>query len=344
MRIALTYSGQRGDGEAEAEFDSPATIAMICDALAPHDVIAIDVRVPLGELVALLTRSAPDLVFNIAEGERGAFREAFYPALFEQLDLAYTGSSAAVLALCLDKELCSRVVAAAGVDVPGDGPPWLVKPRFEGSSKGITQASVVTERAALPAAIAACRARYPDGVVVEHYVDGIDVAVGYVAGLGLLRPIAYAYEPSGPYRIYDLALKLAPDRVRPYALDAPAVTAAATRVFATLGIRGYGRADFRLTPDGRAVFLDMNPLPTLADDDLYVASGLTRRELIHALVAGFRPPGNTAPARSPARRAAASRSAPLRTPPAAPRAAPARAARSSAPRRFRRRARSAAPS
>ncbi len=343
MRVALTYNEQRSAGEAEAEFDSPETIRAIADALAPHDVVPIDVRCPLPELIARLVGCAPDLVLNLAEGERGAFREAFYPALFEQLGLRFTGSSASVLALCLDKTLANRVVAAAGVRVPGCGaePPWLVKPRFEGSSKGITQASVVTSRAALPAAIAACRARYPAGEIVEDYVEGIDVAVGFVEGLGLLAPIAYAYEPTGPHRIYDLALKQAPERVRPYVIDAPAVTAAAARVFAALGVIGYGRADFRLTPSGEAVFLDMNPLPTLADDDLYVASGLSRAELLAYLIT---PPRRTAPARSQARRAAAGRSGPPRTRPAARSAARPRAARSSEPRRSRRRARSAAPS
>jgi D-alanine-D-alanine ligase len=334
MRIALTYSEQRSDAEAEAEFDRPEMIAAFARDLAPHDVVPIDVRCDIAELIARLRACAPDLILNLAEGERGAFREAFYPALFEQLGMRFTGSSPSVLALCLDKVLANRVVAAAGVRVPGDdGPRWIVKPRFEGSSKGITQASVVTERPACG-----------ESMFAEAYIDGIDVAVGYVESLGLLPPIAYAYTPTGPHRIYDYELKQAPERVRPYVIDAPAVSEAAARAFAALGVTGYGRADFRLTPSGEVVFLDMNPLPTFADDDLYVASGLTRAELLAALVDRFRPPRRTDPPRSPARRTAASRSAPLRTRTAAPSAARPRAARSSAPHRSRRRARSAAPS
>jgi D-alanine-D-alanine ligase len=346
MRIALTYSQQRSAGEAEAEFDSAQTICAIADALAPHDVVPVDVRCSVPALVARLHKCSPDLVLNLAEGERGAFREAFYPALFEQLGLAYTGSSPSVLALCLDKALANRVVAAAGVRVPeqGSDPPWIVKPNFEGSSKGITQASVITDREALPAAIAACRARYPEGVLVEQYIDGIDVAVGLVEPLGLLAPIAYAYEPTGPHRIYDFALKQAPDRVRPHVIDAPAVTEAAARVFAALGVTGYGRADFRLAPSGEVTFVDMNPLPTLADDDLYVASGLSRPELLAYLVAGATPRQRTGSARSPARRAAASRSAPPRTPQAGPPGPRVRGARSYARRRSHPRSRSAAPS
>jgi D-alanine-D-alanine ligase len=344
MRIALTYNLKRSAAEAHAEFDSADTIRALCTALADHDVVPIDVSGSIPALVGRLLRCAPDLVLNIAEGERGAFREAFYPALFEQLGLPHTGSSASVLALCLDKALAKRVVAAAGVRVPDDnGPPWFVKPNLEGSSKGITQASVIVDPAALPAAIDACRARY-GGVIVEQYVEGIDVAVGWIAGLGVLAPISYAYDPTGAYAIYDRELKQRPERVRIQRVDAPGAVAAAARAFAALGVQGYGRADFRVTPGGEAYFLEMNPLPTLADDDLYIASGLARPELLAAIVEGAMPRRRTGPARSPARRTAAGPSAPPRGSRSAPAAARARADRSYAARRSRRRARSAAPS
>jgi D-alanine-D-alanine ligase len=338
MRIAMTYNLKRSATEAHAEFDDAATIDALAAAL-DHEVIPIDVTGSIGALVGKLRRAAPELVLNLAEGERGAFREAFYPALFEQLALPHTGSPASVLALCLDKALAKRVVAAAGVRVPGDGPPWIVKPNLEGSSKGITQASVVTDRAALATAIA--QSRYP--VIVEHYVEGRDVAIGWIEGVGLLAPIEYVYEPTGAHAIYDRELKQHPERVTIRAIDAPAATAAAARAFAALGVQGCGRADFRVTPDGGAYFLEMNPLPTLADDDLYLASGLSRRELLAAIVAAT-PPGRTGSARSPARRTAGGRSARPRSRPAAPAAARARAAGSCAQRRCRPRARSAAPS
>ncbi|MGE5186712.1 MAG: D-alanine--D-alanine ligase family protein, partial [Acidobacteriota bacterium] len=282
MRVALTYNLMTSASEAHAEFDRAESIARLAGELAAlgHDVTPIDVTGSISTLVSRLTRAAPELVFNLAEGERGAFREAFYPALCEQLGLAHTGSSASTLALCLDKALAKRVVAAAGVRVPGEGPPWIVKPNFEGSSKGITQASVVTDRAQLARALASCRY----APLVEAYVPGIDVAAAWIEGLGVVTPIAYAYEPTGAHAIYCRDLKRAPDRVRPYALDSPAVIAAAERAFDALGVEGYGRADFRVTADGEVYFLEMNPLPDLHDDDLYLASGLSRRELLAILL------------------------------------------------------------
>lgn len=299
MRIALTFNLKRTAREAHAEFDAADDIARLAGDLAAlgHDVVPIDVTGPVARAIARLERAAPELVFNLAEGERGAFREAFYPALFEQLGLPHTGSSAATLALCLDKALAKRVVAAAGVRVPGEGPPWIVKPIYEGSSKGITQASVVDDRDALAKALAACRYE----ALVEEYVDGIDVAAAWIEGIGVATPIAYAYEPTGAHAIYDYELKRAPERVTPYIYDDARVIAAAELAFAALGVEGFGRADFRVARDGTPYFLEMNPLPNLHDDDLYVASGLSRRELLAKLV---RPRRSTSRARSPARRAA----------------------------------------
>ncbi|HWV37034.1 MAG TPA: hypothetical protein VN033_00990 [Vulgatibacter sp.] len=46
--------------------------------------------------------------------------------------------------------------------------PVIVKPNFEGSSKGITQASVVSEPARLPAYVAEMLRRDPAGLLIEH--------------------------------------------------------------------------------------------------------------------------------------------------------------------------------
>lgn len=310
MRVALTFNLKRGTTEHEAEFDTEETIAYVASLLADvgHVVVPVEVSCSIETLVRRLRRAGPDVVFNLAEGRRGPFREALYPAVFEELGLPYTGSSASVLALCMDKSLANRVVAASGVRVPGGRlvraardladihPPVIVKPNFEGSSKGISQASVVVDRRALAGAVAAALARWPDGVLVESFVDGADVSVGWVEGLGVLPPIGYAYEPTGPHRILDYALKqLEPDRVRvevPAALGRDVLARledAAARAFDALSVTGFGRADFRVTPNGDVVFLEMNPLPTLAptDEDLYAAAaclGRPPRDLVAAIV------------------------------------------------------------
>ncbi|HEX5060775.1 MAG TPA: hypothetical protein VFV99_15510 [Kofleriaceae bacterium] len=310
MRIALTYNEKRSASEAEAEFDSPETIHAIARMLASlgHSVTPVEVSRPVEAIVAELRRLAPDLVFNMAEGQVGTFREAFYPALFEHLGLPHTGSPASVLALCLDKAMAKKIVAAARVHTPrgqlvrrlDELRPVtckvIVKPNFEGSSKGITQASVVDDPATLHDVVAGVLARYPAGVLVEEFVEGMDVSVGFVDGLGVLAPIGYAYAADGPHQIYDLALKQGPpERIDvhiPARLDeltTSRLVAAAKRAFAALGVTGYGRADFRVTPEGNVQFLELNPLPSLAprERDLYAAAaplGKAPRDLLACIV------------------------------------------------------------
>src|SRR6516225_1700441 len=181
MRIALTHNLRVSDSEEEAEFDSPETIAAIVRALAGagHRVEPIDVTGPASLLVTRLEAFAPDIVFNLAEGHRGKTRRAFYPALFEELGLPSTGSDAYTLCVTLDKALTKKQLAGWGIPSPrgrfvtratlssgglDELPfPVIVKPNFEGSSKGITQASIASEPVALGRMLDEVLARYPDG-------------------------------------------------------------------------------------------------------------------------------------------------------------------------------------
>src|SRR5215475_11008571 len=162
MRIAFTHNLRLTDSEDEAEFDSVETVDAIAEALRAggHEVEKIEVTGPASRLAARIESYGPDLIFNTAEGRRGRAREAFYPALFEELGFPYTGSDAYVLTLTLDKWLTKLVLASHGVDSPrgrlvvpadltrvtdsgiGLSYPVIVKPNYEGSSKGIGDEAV----------------------------------------------------------------------------------------------------------------------------------------------------------------------------------------------------------
>ena len=122
MRIALTYNVRLTDSEEDAEFDSPETIDTIARTLekAGHQVERVEVTGPASRLVAHLEAFAPDLIFNAAEGRRGKMRRAFYPALFEELGMPYTGSDSYTLCVTLDKAVKKRILASFGVSENGD--------------------------------------------------------------------------------------------------------------------------------------------------------------------------------------------------------------------------------
>jgi len=160
MKIAFTYNLRLTDvreTEKEAEYDSAETVGAIAAALevAGHEVEKIEVSGPASNLLERLEQIDPDIIFNTAEGQGGRMREAFYPGLFDELGIPYTGSDAYTNAVTLDKWLTKLIVSRANIDTArsqlvtvrnfdqviergaGLAFPVIVKPNHEGSSKGI---------------------------------------------------------------------------------------------------------------------------------------------------------------------------------------------------------------
>ena len=309
MKVAYTHNLRLTDvrdSEKEAEFDSAETVNAIAAAIeaAGHECEKVEVSGPASNLLERLEAIDPDIIFNTAEGGNGKMREAFYPALFEELGIPYTGSDAYTNTITLDKWLTKLILGRTGVDTPratlvtmrnfestiergvGLAFPVIVKPNHEGSSKGISGASVVREPKDLPPVLKAELRAYPDGVLVEEYVEGIDVTVGYIDGVGhdngLLMPVEMLVEPTAdrPFNIVDYRLKnIEPGRVQ-YRCPAnlPRDVAARLRqisneVIRCLGLRDMARLDFRVNSEGRIYLLEVNSLPSLASSaPLFVAS------------------------------------------------------------------------
>ncbi|XXT21422.1 ATP-grasp domain-containing protein [Sorangium sp. So ce429] len=311
MRIALTHNLKITGSAEEAEFDSPETIGAIAGALerAGHEVERIEVSGPASRVLARLEAIQPDLIFNTAEGHKGKTREAFYPSLFDELGIPYTGSDAYALNVALDKSLTKRVLASYGVTTPRarlvnrttlEGGalddvsfPVIVKPNFEGSSKGIFREWSVCEDAYhLAEVVERQLARFEAGLLVEHYVAGVDVACSFIDGLreasgaringtvtpeGVLAPIEFVIDPQVPgnYNVYDFNLKHAkPEQVtlRPAQLPAQTIErirSLTARIVRALDLKDHARCEFRVTPSssrnqGHDVhFLEVDGLPTL---------------------------------------------------------------------------------
>lgn len=359
MKVAFTHNLRLTDSEHEAEFDTAETVDAIAAAIeaAGHEVEKIEVSGPASNLLERIENADPDIIFNAAEGSGGRMREAFYPALFEELGIPYTGSDAYAMALTLDKWLTKLVVARHGVDTPraalvtprnfddlaerglGLAFPVIVKPNHEGSSKGIADDSVVKEPRDLVPALKAALREYPDGVLVEEYIDGIDVDVGYIDGVGhdggLLLPVEHMMiehrqaehrmDGAGERRfnIYDYRLKnLEPGRVQ---LRCPAgiprdvaarLRTVSTEVIKVLGIRDLARLDFRVAPDGRFYLLEANALPALdQSSSMFVATsqvGLTYNASIAAILNAAALRANVATASELGLRRRRRRSSPIR--------------------------------
>jgi len=322
MRIGLIYDTfeaypwTEGDPpDADAEYEPEATVEVL-EATVEHMGhtpvrigTAFDLRTQLDEGLPI------DAAINIAEGARSRNREAYAPILLEMADVPCLGSDALTLSVTLDKAWTKTLVAAADVPtpphrvyqggeevVPGECPtfPLFVKPRYEGTSKGITPRSRVESVETLRREVDRVVQTYDQDALAEGFVEGggeFTVAVVGHDPPEALPVLQRAVEPSTGIGLHALEHRGAPaaDAEWDYELAGtldPALEerlqALALRAFEALDCRDFARADFRIDADGRAWFLEINPLPTFAPDDTFaILAELMGRDYVPYLAEVF---------------------------------------------------------
>jgi D-alanine-D-alanine ligase len=293
MRIGLTYDLRAeylamGFGEEEtAEFDREETIDELDRAIRSlgHETDRIGHARRLVERLAGGERW--DLVFNIAEGLRGAGREAQVPAILELYGIPYTFSDPLVMALTLHKGMTKRVVRDALIPTPGFAlvstqadvagirfePPYFAKPVAEGTSKGITPRSVVTDRARLWPACEALLGDFSQPVIVEEFLPGREFTVGILgtgASAGVVGTLEMGLRPGAESGVYSYVNKEQCEELVEYILvraeEDPVVREAERLALASwrvLECRDAGRVDLRCDARGAPQFLEANPLAGL---------------------------------------------------------------------------------
>lgn len=332
MRIGIAFSLKPADAATDGpddryeEFDKPETVEAIAEVIRGegHDVALLgDGR----EFLEKVLRDPPEFVFNIAEGHGvGRNREARVPAVCEMLDIPYSGSDPLTLAASLDKSVAKQLASSEEVPTawanilipPGTDPaairerylardlrePWsypvILKPAYEGSSKGIRGRCVADTEDQVVAIYAELARDYAQPILVEGFVRGDEVTVGVigngesVAVLGAMR-----IAPKRPTERFVYSLEVKRDWANQVDYEAPArldatvqdnLFNAARAAYANLGCRDVARIDFRLMRESRhPYFIEANPLPGLAPgtSDLVILAeghGIGHGELVRLIL------------------------------------------------------------
>ncbi len=301
MRVGFTYNMKRdtspeGDehppstvgSDVYAEWDEPETIEAVRAALAKkHIVIPIEAD---EHAFDKLQSTRPEIVFNIAEGAYGVSREAQIPAILELLRIPYTGSDPLTLGICLDKGRAKEVLAFNGVPTPGfkvlsyvNGNanglryPMIVKPLFEGSSKGIYNDSVVRCTKELKSKVQWVLDTYGQPALVERFLEGREFTVALIGNgdrIQVLPIVEIKFDalPEGASPIYSFEAKWIWDREdNPLNIfQCPAdvddtnrakIEAICVKAYRVLRCRDWCRIDVRLDGQGNPYIIELNPLP-----------------------------------------------------------------------------------
>jgi D-alanine-D-alanine ligase len=296
--------------EETAEFDKISTIEAIDNAIRTmgHETVRIG---NVTSLVQHLARGESwDLVFNIAEGVYGFGREAQVPALLDAYRIPYVFSGPLVQAVTLHKGIAKHVVRDSGLPTPGfavincvkdiDGVdlpyPLFAKPVAEGTGKGVSAASKITDKEMLQTTCENLLATFKQPVLVETFLPGREFTVGIVGNgaearsIGVLEvvlldnsePDVYSYhnkaffEDLVEYRVVDDA-------------EAQKAKEVALACYVALGCNDAGRVDLRSDGNGLPHFIEINSLaglhPEISDLSIMaVRHGISYQQLISQIV------------------------------------------------------------
>lgn len=292
LQVGLTYNLKKKEAsdydDDEAEYDSIETVMAIKSALEAGN-RKVTLLEATEDLPKKLGEQKPDIVFNIAEGIKGRGREAQVPAILNYFKIPFTGSDETTLCIALDKALTKRILATYHIRTPkymviskdaslrlgGFDFPVIVKPNAEGSSKGITDTALACDKEQLVRLISKNIAKYNQDMLIEEYISGREFTVGIIGNgeeTRVFPPMEIIYlNNRTPYNIYSLNVKQNFKKYVKYecpaSLDAKTeaeIISTSRKIYRILGCRDFARIDYRLSPDGKLYFIEINPLPGLA--------------------------------------------------------------------------------
>jgi D-alanine-D-alanine ligase len=184
--------------------------------------------------------------------------------------------------------------------------PAIVKPAREDASVGICSASVVHNQAALEQRVAFVLENYRQPALVEEFIEGREIYVSILERVDdepMVFPffeIDFSDMPRDRPNIVSFEGKWVEDSVeykgtRPVRCEGlptelrAHIAKTALKSFRAVGLRDYGRIDFRLSPAGVPYVIDVNPNCDLSDlaggySRAAKAAGLSYNELILRIV------------------------------------------------------------
>jgi D-alanine-D-alanine ligase len=315
IRVAVLAGGRSSEHEI-----SLASARSVLEALDPesYDVVTVAIgrdgrwelgtgdgtvaeTLPVPAANAPATLGAVDVVLPILHGPFG--EDGTVQGLLELAGVPYVGAGVAASALCMDKDLFKKVLRDTGIPVAhhvalraGDaidnpfGFPCFVKPARLGSSVGISKAHDEHELADA----VALAFRHDDKVLIEEFLDGIEVEVGVLGNLkpvaslpGQIVPLGHEwYDYSAKYDEGGMSLLIPPDLP---AEVIEQVQRTAVEAFRVTDCEGMARVDCFVLGGERVVVGELNTIPGFTATSVYAklfeASGVPYDELLRRLIA-----------------------------------------------------------
>ena len=310
--------------DAEAVGDEIATVAEEIQAVedgisgAGFKARTINIKDDFQILMQALTTPRPDVVFNLVEWfNDDSWLEDRVAALYDLLQIPYTGSPPVALATCQRKDRTKEILQANGVPTPrfmvvtgepiprlgGLRYPVIVKPTRADASEGISEESVVENRSRLEQQVRMILKDYEQPALVEEFIAGRELGVSVLGNdpprVLPLEEMDFSELPAGYRGIISFESKWDPlnevyhksELICPAKVSKSVARRAsemALRAYQVMGCRDYARIDIRMDRRGRLYVLEVNPNPDLSEAVGFGASaragGLSFRQTLRHIV------------------------------------------------------------
>lgn len=319
MKVAVIYNRESQKvinlfGVPNREKYGLSTIDRILHALkkAGHQAIALKGDKDLVDnlekfMPRVLKGERPGIAFNLSYGIQGQARYTHVPSILEMVGIPYVGSGPLAHSIALDKVVAKMIFVQEGIPTPDysvlQSPgfimpemefPLIVKPKNEAVSFGI---KIVNNADELREASQAIFDQFQQPVLVEEYIDGIEINVGVLGNspAEAMLPAQISFGSEGP-KIYTYE-----DKVKTSGRNVGTICPAqisdemtanaqeiAIKAFNALGCYDCARIDMRIDSLGNIYVLEVNSLPSLSENASYVLAaqhmGLEFNDLVNRLV------------------------------------------------------------
>ena len=293
----------------------------VCNTLQElgHEVRALGVQDELHPIRDAVDEFKPDVAFNLLEEFQGNILfDQNVVSLLELLRVPYTGCNPRGLIISREKALSKKLLVYHRIRVPAFHAfpmglkvkrprqlafPLIVKSLTEHSSLGISKASIVHDDAELADRVKFIHRRVKTDAIAEQFIEGREVYVGVLGNDRLTalpaRELVIESEHSDAPVIatekvkHDLQYQERHGIEQKPAVDLlPAVESAlphlSKRIYRILGLSGYARIDYRISPEGLIWCLEANPNPEISMGEEFASAalqaGITYPELLQRLL------------------------------------------------------------
>jgi len=292
--LKTDYKFKEGDPpDANAEFDHPSTVDVIAQAIEANGFKLKKIG-NVNNLLEKIDNLGVDIVFNISEGISGRNRESQVPIILEMMGIPFVGADGFSLSLTLDKLMAKKIFIVEDIPTPKFFEvkttdelnhsnhrkfPLIVKLRFEGSSKGLSDDSRVENNEELRKKVEYITNTYKQPALVEEFISGQEFTVAIVGNdPPEVMPIVQI-KIDGRLKLNDkfyTFARITSDRLE-YICPArinhelkEELSGLALKTYLAVECRDFGRVDFRVDNNGKPYVLEINPLPSLSTEDVFM--------------------------------------------------------------------------